>query len=458
MFFSDILSTRQIITDKADQDPYLREWRDRFHGACAAVLLPESTDQVAQIMRTAYHHNIQIVPQGGNTGLVGGQIPDKSGKQYVLSLKRMNKLRDMSPHDFALTAEAGVVLEDLHTALEETSLMFPLRLASEGSAQIGGLISSNAGGTSVLQYGNMRDLILGLEVVLPNGDILHDLHYLRKANKGLSFNGLFAGTEGRLGIITAASLKLFPKPKSKIYMLVGTENVEKVIALLFLLREHLGASLTECELIPHMGFKFIFKHYPQIQNPFQTTPEWGCLIEVSSAFSQSLIMPVFEEVFAEAYKKNIMTDAVIAQSETQAKNLRDIRMLMSECQKFEGASIKHDVSVPIKSVPELIKRGIAAAQKIIPDIRPLPFGHIGDGNIHFNFTQPAHMEKSAFMTYEPELNATIFDIVHDLKGSFSAEHGIGVLRQQQLKDYSSAVENSLRQRIKDAIDEKHVLG
>lgn len=455
-YFSHLLSPQQIITEHNDIAPYLKEWRNRFTGKTQLVLLPHTTEDVSNIVKICSDHKIALVPQCGNTGLVGGQIPDNSGNEVILSLSKINKIRDLSLTDSAVTCEAGLILENLHNALNETNMMFPLRLASEGSAQIGGLISTNAGGTSVLKYGNMRDLILGIEAVMPNGDIIQDTHYLRKANKGFPITALFSGTEGTIGIITAASLKLFQKPKTILTGMIGCEAIGTAIDIFTFIQENFSSDLSECELIPAIGFDFVAKH-KNIKCPFSNIPQWGILFEVSSHYPENIIMPHAEDILSKLLDTYPKCDAILAQSEHQRLELQKIRMLLSECQKYEGASIKHDISVPIQHIPEMIKEGCRVAHEKIKDIRPVPFGHIGDGNIHFNFSQPNHMTKEEFMKCEEMLNNAIFDIVHRLKGCFSAEHGIGRLRQHQLKKYMPTAQYNAQTTLKNAFDPNHLL-
>ena len=455
-YFNHILPSQNILTLDTDKYPFLIEWRGRFSQDCLGVILPETTQQVSECLKIAQQHGIYIVPQGGNTGLVGGQMPKGEQPQVILSLKKMTQIRDISPADFALTCEAGVPLATIQTLALSHNLLFPLSLASEGSATIGGLIATNAGGTAVLKYGSMRDLVLGLEVVLPNGDIINDTHYLRKNNVGFDVKYLFIGSEGHHGIITAASLKLFSRPKSEITVLLAVQTPHDAIAILALLKEATGDNISEFELMPQRGFEFVLKHHA-IQNPFSDIYPWYCLVTASSGFDEEMLRTHLLQSLEEIMNNGCVLDAVIAENIAQSQKLRLIRMLMSESQKPEGASIKHDVSVPVRHIPELIEQGMRVAQQMIPNIRPCPFGHVGDGNIHFNFSQPLGMNPADFMSYEAELNKEIFKIVHHLNGCFSAEHGIGSLRVEQLYDYRLKTEMRLRQAIKDTLDKHHIL-
>jgi len=454
--FYKILKPCNIIISDHDKQPFLTEWRGRFSQDCLGILLPETVQQVSDCLKIAQQNHIHIVPQGGNTGLVGGQMPKGSQKQAIISLKKLNRIENISPADFALTAQAGVTLVDIQNNAEKHNRLFPLSLASEGSATIGGLIATNAGGTGVIKYGSMRHLILGLEVVLPNGDIINDTHYLRKNNTGFDLKSLFIGAEGQHGIITAASLKLFSRPLSEVTCLIGVHNLHNIIEILAILQQATGDNVSEFELIGQIGFGFVLKHHP-IKDPFDISYPWYALVTVSSGFDETILqahlLKSLEALLANKTAHNI----VIAKNTAESLKLRQIRMLLSASQKPEGASIKHDVSVPVQHIPDLIKLGSQAAHHLIPDIRPCPFGHIGDGNIHFNFSQPVNMCPEKFMGYEKKLNSLIFDIVHNLGGCFSAEHGIGSLRVDQLYQYRSHNEMTLRQKIKKAIDPSYVL-
>jgi FAD/FMN-containing dehydrogenase len=454
--FEKTLPKQNILTHDSDKYPFLIEWRGRFSQDCLGVILPETTQQVSECFKIAQQYNICLVPQGGNTGLVGGQMPKGEQQQVILSLKKMTKIRDISPQDYALTCEAGVPLTVIQNTASEHHRLFPLSLASEGSATIGGLIATNAGGTAVLKYGNMRDLVLGLEVVLPNGDIINDTHYLHKRNVGFDTKYLFIGAEGQHGIITAASLKLFSKPKSEITCLLAVKTPKDAIDILAKLKDATGDNITEFELMPRIGLEFVLKHHA-LTNPFLELYSWYCLVTASSGFDEALLRTHLLNSLEDVLTQSLALDAVIAENITQSQKLRLIRMLMSESQKPEGASIKHDVSVPVRHIPELIAQGIEIAKKIIPNIRPCPFGHAGDGNIHFNFSQPLGMNPADFMLFEKPLNDAIFEIVHNLNGCFSAEHGIGSLRVEQLYQYRSQEEMRLRNAIKNTLDKNHIL-
>ncbi|MFT6071927.1 MAG: FAD/FMN-containing dehydrogenase [Alphaproteobacteria bacterium] len=455
-YFAKTLRPENILTLDHDKHPFLTEWRGRFSQDCLGIILPETTQQVSACIQIAQEHNIAIVPQGGNTGLVGGQMPKGKRPQVIMSTQKMTKIRDISPQDFALTCDAGVPLSTIQTIAHTHNRLFPLSLASEGSATIGGLIATNAGGTGVLKYGTMRDLVLGLEVVLPNGDIISDTHYLRKNNVGFDPKYLFIGSEGHHGIVTAASLKLFSQPASEITCFIGVHTPQNALDILAYLQQATGDNISEFELIPQIGLEFVLKHNDTVRNPLSQFYPWYCLVTATSGFDISILQNHLLQSLEMIFTKNLAADAVIAKNNTESQRLRTIRMLLSHSQKPEGASIKHDVSVPMRHIPKLIEQGIIAAQKIVPDIRPCPFGHAGDGNIHFNFSQPINMKPNIFMDYEAALNTAIFDIVHKLNGCFSAEHGIGSLRIGQLYQYREKSEMTLRNHIKKTLDPNYL--
>ncbi len=445
------LPQNAILTDPLSLAPYLKEWRNRFTGAADGVVFPDCAEQITRIIRLSLEHNVPITPQGGNTGLVGGQIPDPNLRGMILSLNRMNRIRSVHPLDYAIIAEAGVTVADVQKAASEKNLRFPFSIASEGSAQIGGVISTNAGGLNAVKHGLIEDLTIGLEAVTPTGEIYHGLKIIKKDNQGFDVKRLFIGTEGVYGIVTAASLRLIPKPTADICFALALRHLRDTPEVLAFIRNHTDETPEEFELIPAAGFICVNKH-KQLQIPFSTLPDYALLIRLSSVRSEEKLYAEAEKIIAALYEKSFIKDAAIPSNLRQMQELRNFRELLSECQKYEGASIKHDVSVPVSKTPELIERGIISARKILPDIRPFPFGHAGDGNIHFNFSAPLHMNKEDFMRYEPALNDMIFEIVAELGGSFSAEHGIGRLRRETLTRYGDPVANSLRVKLKQILD------
>lgn len=455
--FAEMIGAANVLTSPNDQAPYLTEWRDLYQGVTPMVLRPGSTEEVSAVMSYAYQNGLKIVPQGGNTGLVGGQIPQETGDEIVLSLSRLNRIRAVDPVGFTLTAEAGVVLETLHEAAEKVDRLFPLSLGAQGSCQIGGNISTNAGGTAVLAYGNTRDLVLGLEVVLPSGEIWNGLRTLRKDNTGYDLKQLFIGGEGTLGIITAASLKLFPKPKKLEAAFVGLPDPHAALKLFTMAKAGAGPVLTGFEIMPRVGVEFCLKHLEGARDPLEGEHAWYVLMELSSGSEAFPVRDLLESILGEAFEAELVEDAAFAQNLTQVNDFWHIRHGMSEVQKPEGGSIKHDVSVPVASIPEFLDKAMAAVEAFVPGCRPVPFGHIGDGNIHFNVSQPVGADKEAYLEKWDEMNAIVHGIVQEFGGSISAEHGIGRLKRDLLKDVKTGVELDLMKRIKTAFDPKGLL-
>lgn len=455
--FIEIVSPANAHTDADAIEPYVIEWRGLYRGKTPLVLAPGSVEEVSQILKLANEHRIAVVPQGGNTGLVGGQIPDDSGLEIVLSLKRLDAIRSVDVEGGTLVAEAGVILQTVQQVADQADRLFPLSLSSEGSCTVGGVLSSNAGGTAVLSYGNARDLVLGLEVVMADGEVWHGLRSLHKDNTGYDLKHLFVGAEGTLGVITAATVKLFPKPQAKAVALVATETVESAVNLLNRMKASAGANLTAFELMSDMVMQMAFKYVDGARNPLEAAYPFYCLIEVSLGTETATPEDTLTDVLEAAFEAGEAVDAVIAQSLTQASDIWSLRHHMSEVQKFEGGSIKHDVSVPINKVAELIDRGCVAANDVVPDCRPAPFGHLGDGNIHFNITQPVGMDKDAYLAKWDEMNAAIHGLVSELGGSISAEHGIGRLKRDLLPSVKPALELDLMRRVKQAFDPNGIL-
>jgi FAD/FMN-containing dehydrogenase len=454
---AEIVGRGQVLTAEADKAPYLREWRGYYHGRSPAVLRPRSTQEVAAILRLANETATPIVPQGGNTGLVGGQTPDETGREIVVSLERLDRIRNLDPAGATVTAEAGVILERLQDAAEAAGMLFPLSLGAQGSCRIGGNISTNAGGTNVLAYGNTRSLVLGLEVVLPTGEIWNGLRGLLKDNTGYDLKQLFIGAEGTLGIVTAAVLKLFPRPRGQSVAIAGLASPNDALRLLALARERAGAGLTGFELMARIVIKMVVDHLPGARDPLAEAHAWYVLLEFSSGRSEADAQELAEGTLATALAEAIVADAVIAASTEQAKAFWRIRHGVSEVQKPEGASVKHDVSVAVERVPELLERGIAAVAAAVPGVRPVPFGHLGDGNIHFNFSQPPEMDPTTFLARAPDIHAIIHEIVAALGGSISAEHGIGRYKRELLRTVKSDIELQMMRRIKRSFDPNNIL-
>ncbi len=455
--FAAIVGEANILTSEHDMAPYTRELRDMIHGRCPAVLRPASTDEVAAILELAAAEHQPIVPQGGNTGLAGGQVPDESGREIVLSLERMNRIRSIDRVGENMTVEAGVVLETIHDAAASDGLMFPLTLGAKGSCRIGGNISTNAGGTNVLAYGNTRDLVLGLEVVLADGRIWNGLRALKKDNTGYDLKQLFIGGEGTLGIITAAVLKLFPRPRGQAVAFAGLSSPHAALLLLHSMRDAAGTALTGFEIMPRLGLDFVLGHLPGARDPLAGPHPWYVLAEISSSRSQADAAALLEAGFASPLEEGTVADAVVAASLEQASAFWSLRHGMSEVQRHEGGSVKNDVSVPVASVPELIDRASAALLQAMPGCRPLPFGHLGDGNIHFNISQPPDMDTEAFLARWREISAIVHAVVVDLGGSVSAEHGIGVLKRELLKTVKQPLELEMMRRVKQAFDPDNIL-
>lgn len=448
------IGAAHVLTDPADMAPYLREERGLYHGQAPAVLRPGSTEEVAFVVEACARAGVPIVPQGGNTGLVGGQMPFG---EVLVSLARLDRVRAVDPVDMTMTVEAGCILDTVHKAAEEVGCLFPLHIASQGSCRIGGNLSSNAGGTAVLRYGNAKDLVLGLEVVLADGLVWNGLKRLRKNNAGYDLKQLFLGTEGTLGLITAAVLKLFPQPAQRTTAFLAVPDPASALALLKRLRGEAGDALTTFELMAAFGVETVLTHMPGTVRPLTERYDWYVLAELSAPTRAFDLGALMEETLGAAMEAGEVLDAVIAASEAQAANLWRLREDMSEAQKHEGGSIKHDVSVPVSRVPEFLERALPACMAALPGLRPCPFGHVGDGNIHFNLSQPVGMEKAAFIGMWETFNRIVHDIVSDMDGSIAAEHGIGILKAEELAHYADPVALDLMHRVKAALDPQGLL-
>jgi FAD/FMN-containing dehydrogenase len=444
-----IVGPANLLIAADDMAPYLVEERGLYQGSASAVVRPGSTAEVAELVKACALAGIAIVPQGGNTGLCGGAVP--SGDAVVVSTERLNRIRAVDPVDFTLTAEAGCVLATVQDAAAEAGCLFPLSLGAEGSCRIGGNLSTNAGGVGVLRYGNTRDLVLGLEVVLPDGQIWNGLRALRKDNTGYDLKHLFIGAEGTLGIITACVVKLFPAPRETATALIALPDPAAALTILAAARRASGDAVTACELVPRIGLDLDIAHLPGVRDPFAAPHPWYLLIELSSSRPGGL-REALESVLAVALESGAAHDAVLACSEDQRRALWKIREGVPEAQKKEGGSIKHDVAVATSRVPEMIARCTPAVQAALPGVRVVAFGHIGDGNIHFNLTQPVGADKAWFIGQWDRMNRVVHDIVDDMGGSVSAEHGIGRLKREEMARYKSAPELELMRRIKAAID------
>ena len=446
--FRAIVGDKYAVTDKEDIAPYVTEERDLFHGKSSLVLRPGTTAEVSDICKLASAHKIALVPQGGNTGLVGGQTPHNG--EVVVSLRRLDKIREVDAASNTMTCEAGVVLQVAQQRARDVDRLFPLSLGAEGSCTIGGNLSTNAGGTAALAYGVAREMALGLEVVLADGRILNGLSKLKKDNTGYDLRNLFIGAEGTLGIITAATVKLFPKPRAVETAFVGLKSPAQALKLLSISQNEAAGSLTSFELLSDIAVDFSVRHGIDIRDPLGSKHPWYVLMELSSPRDDA--RATLESILAQGLDKGIVDDAVIAASLSQRTGFWKLRDEMSAAQKPEGGSIKHDISVPIVAVPDFIEQANAAVVKLIPGARPVPFGHLGDGNIHYNVSQPIGADGADFLARWHEVNAVVFDIVLRMGGSISAEHGIGVLKRDELPEVKDKVAIELMRSIKAMLD------
>ena len=446
-----------IITDPADQAPFLREWRDRYTGMAAAVVQPRTPQQVAECLAFACAHDIPVVPQAGNTGLVGGQIPDSSGRAMVVSVAKLSRVREVDPVGNTMTVDAGVVLQTIQQEADKAGRLFPLSLGAEGSCMIGGNLGTNAGGTGVLAYGNARDLVMGLEVALPDGRLMNGLSKLRKDNTGYDLKHLFIGSEGTLGIITGVTLKLFAKPKGMRTAFIGLASPHEALSLFGQMQALAGPSLTGFELMPRLGIEFVTAHLDGVRDPLEGGHAWYVLAEISSGRSEEDAEALLMEAMESAFESGLVQDATVAQSLDQAQAFWHIRHGLSEAQKPEGGSIKHDVSVPVASVPDFLDEAMAAVSDMVPGCRPLPFGHLGDGNIHFNVSQPVGADRQAYLEHWSAMNARVHAIVTAYGGSISAEHGVGQAKRDLLPGVKDPVALDLMRAIKQAVDPKGIM-
>src|SRR5579872_1074191 len=457
------VGAKGVVDDAQEVERYVTETRGMYRGRTALVVRPASTAEVAEVVRLAAAARIPIVPQGGNTGLCGGGVPQDE-HAIVLALGRMNRVRKIDPVDFTITVEAGCILAEIQKAAEAADRLFPLSLGAEGSCQIGGNLSTNAGGIGVLHYGNTRDLCLGLEVVLPDGRIWDGLGGLRKDNTGYDLKQLFIGAEGTLGIITAATLKLFPRPREVETAFLGFAKASDAMELFARARAASGDQLTAFELIPRRGLEFAARHVAGIIDPLEQPHAWYALLDVSSSRPDSNLRASLETFLGEVVEAGLIEDGVVATSAQQSQQLWRIREAMVEAQKYEGGSIKHDVSVSVSRVADCIERLTAAVEARIPGCRPLAFGHVGDGNVHFNISEPVRADfktdpapTKAFLARRPEVNDIVHGIVSGMGGSISAEHGIGILKRDELPRYKSAVALDLMRAVKRALDPDDIL-
>jgi FAD/FMN-containing dehydrogenase len=437
--------------------PYLDDFRRLYHGATPVVLLPRSVEQVAKILSICNRDEIAVVPHGGNTSYCGGATPDESGTQIVVSMRRLNRVRLIDADNNSMIVEVGCTLAAAQAAAREANRLFPLSLGSEGTAQIGGNLSTNAGGTAVLRYGMMRDLVLGLEVVLADGRVLSALKSLRKDNTGYDVKSLFVGAEGTLGIITAASLKLFPAAADSATALVGVDSPDQALTLLAQLRSAAGDQITSFELMPRIAVELTVKYVPGVANPLEFDCAWYLLVELSSPNPHQNLAALLTAELESAAAAGMIKDAMPANSLAQAQAMWKLRESVPEAQRRHGASIKHDVSVPVSSIPALIERGQALAQRLAPEGDVVSYGHAGDGNLHFNLSQKPGADLARFLSRAHDLEQAMFDLVESLGGSISAEHGIGRLKAAEFARRADPVELAVMRDLKRALDPKGIL-
>jgi FAD/FMN-containing dehydrogenase len=451
------LGDAHVLTE-SDLSSYEQDWRKRVRGKALAVVRPGNTQEVAAVVKACAKAGVSVVPQGGNTGLVVGSIPDTSGTQVLLSLQRMNAVRAIDADNLTLTVEAGCVLQNVQQAAEQAGFLFPLSLGSEGSCTIGGNLATNAGGTQVVRYGNTRELCLGLEVVTAQGDIMHTLSGLRKDNTGYDLRNLMIGSEGTLGIITAATMKLYPLPAVSLTAWAAVPSVEHAVKLLGLAHQHLGAGLTGFEMMGQFALSLVDKHYPQLRVPLWQDTPYCVLLENSDTESEEHARSRFEHLLELAFEDGCVTDAVVAESLSQARNLWHIRESITLAQVEEGLNIKHDISLPVSAIPSFVANTDALLKREIEGVRIVNFGHLGDGNLHYNVQSPQGSDNKLFLqTQEDRVNTLVYDAVKALGGSISAEHGVGSLKVDTLPDYKDPVALTLMRQVKLALDPQGLL-
>jgi len=450
----DALGDNAVITDAGDLAPHLVEERGLYKGASPALVKPSNTGHVAEIVKICAAHATPIVAHGGNTGLVGGGVPDGA---VIVDFSRMNKIISIDAANLTMVVEAGAILADVQAAAEDAGAYFPLSLGAEGSCRIGGNLSTNAGGVHVVRYGNARQLVLGLEVVLADGRVWDGLRALRKNNTGYELKELFLGAEGTLGLITRAVLRLYPKPVSKAVAFAGCASFEQALALYQVARSRAGDVLMACEAMSDFSVSIAEKHIEGVCSPMEGRHGCYVLLEFGSSDADADLNALMEKVLGDAFEDMVIEDAVIAQSGAQADGLWKIREAIPEAQKKEGGSIKHDVAVPVSKTPEMIARATELVEKLIPGVRVVAFGHLGDGNIHFNLTQPENADKAEFLSHWHAVNEQVHDLVVAMGGSFSAEHGVGQLKTGEMARFKSEVELDLMRTLKNALDPQNLL-
>jgi len=458
-----IVGDKGLITDEKDKHPFLTDWRENYLGRALAIVRPATTEEVSAVVKLCAAEGVAVVPQGGNTGMSGGATPQEDGREIVLSLTRMNRILEIDKVGYTMTVEAGVVLRTIQEAAADADRLFPLSLGAEGSCTIGGNLSTNAGGVQVLHYGNARQLVLGLEVVQPNGDIWNGLRALKKDNTGYDLRDLYLGAEGTLGIITKAVLKLWPKPKDNATSWSAVPSPQAAVELLSGAYAASEDNVTSCELMGRQGIDLVLQHIPGTSDPLAEKHDWYVLMEWSSTRppregdNTGGLRDKMEAYLGEAMEKGLVLDAVIAQTEAQSKALWALRENHTEASKQEGPSIKHDISVAVSKIPPFVPEGLAAMKKALPGCRPLVFGHVGDGNLHFNCQAPAGWDKARFVQYIEPISSAIYDLVTAYGGSISAEHGIGRIKLEELAHYRSRTELDVMRQLKRALDPHNIM-
>ncbi len=457
--FKALFDEQTVCTDQHEIAPHLVEWRDKFKGASNLLLKPKSTIDTAKIINYCNEHSLALVPQGGNTGLVGGGIAGLNSErpEIILSTKRLRTELNIAKEDYSLTADAGFTVAELEAAAAKNDRHFPLSLASEGSCTLGGIISTNAGGVHVVRYGTTRDLVLGIEAVLPNGEIFTDLGTLRKDNTGYDLKHLLIGAEGTLGIITKASMKLVPIEQKKVTAWLAIDTPTNALKVLSDIKEHHNEMLSAFELMCHSGLEMVINHIPNTRGPMKTKSEWYVLLELGTSNKNINLHTIAEASLSALLEKSLIRDAVIATSLKAREDFWRLREAMSEAQKHEGGSIKHDISLPVDKVPSFLDTANRAICEHFPGARPTPFGHLGDGNLHYNIMQPASVKKDNFLANWSSMNELVHDIVLKFEGSISAEHGIGTLKKSELARVKPATEIDMMKAIKKALDPNNIL-
>ena len=442
----------RLLTAPEETAPFLVDWRKQWRGEALAVVQPDTAQDVAAVVRWCADAGVPITPQGGNTGLSGGSVPDGSGAGIVLSLKRLDRVRQVDPLNNTMTVEAGCPLQRVQEAAAEAGRLFPLSLASEGSCTIGGNLATNAGGTGVLRYGNARELCLGLEVVTAAGELWDGLRGLRKDNTGYDLRDLYIGAEGTLGVITAAVVKLYPAPAARVAAFAAVDTPHQALKLLDLAQARVGTGLTAFELVSETCLDLVLRHVPGARSPLADRSPWFLLVEVTDLVEEARAIDALEGLLGAALDAGLVNDAAVARSVAQTRGMWLLREAISDAQAAEGPNVKHDIAVPISRIAEFIDEAQAALAKAFPDVRPVVFGHLGDGNLHFNVSPPPGQARDAFLARQAEVNAVVHALVVAYGGSISAEHGLGVLRRDEAARYKSATELSLMRTIKRALD------